>query len=44
MRINVLYTLADTAAEPVPEPITVAGMTFALASLVDLKHRKKLLK
>lgn len=40
---NVLYTLADTATEPlpVPEPMTVAGTALALASLVGLKHRKK---
>ena len=38
---NVSYTLVDTAAEPVPEPITVAGTALALAGLSWLKHKKK---
>ena len=37
----VSYTLVDTAAEPVPEPITVAGTALALAGLSWLKHKKK---
>ncbi|MGL5060953.1 MAG: PEP-CTERM sorting domain-containing protein [Microcoleus sp.] len=37
-----IYTLADTAPEPVPEPMTVAGTALALASFVGLKHRKKM--
>jgi hypothetical protein len=43
---NVLYTLADTATEPlpVPEPMTVAGTALALGSFVGLKHRKKTVK
>jgi hypothetical protein len=36
-----IYTLAGTTAEPVPEPMTVAGTALALASLAGLKHRKK---
>lgn len=38
---NVSYTLVDTAAEPVPEPITMAGTALALAGLSWLKHQKK---
>lgn len=40
--INVSYTLVDTAAEPVPEPITFAGTALALAGLSWLKHKKKM--
>ncbi|MGB3263902.1 MAG: PEP-CTERM sorting domain-containing protein [Microcoleus sp.] len=32
----------DTAAEPVPEPITAAGTALALAGLSWLKHKKKM--
>ena len=38
----VSYTLVDTVAEPVPEPITVAGTALALAGLSWLKHKKKM--
>jgi hypothetical protein len=38
---KVSYTLVDTAAEPVPEPITIAGTALALAGLSWLKHQKK---
>ncbi|MEG3876887.1 PEP-CTERM sorting domain-containing protein [Microcoleus sp. herbarium7] len=38
----VSYTLVDTEAEPVPEPITVAGTALALAGLSWLKHKKKM--
>ncbi len=38
---KVSYTLVDTAAEPVPEPITMAGTALALAGLSWLKHQKK---
>ena len=38
----VSYTLVDTAAEPVPEPVTVAGTALALAGLSWLKHKKKM--
>jgi hypothetical protein len=41
---DAIYTLIDTAAEPVPEPMTVAGTAFALASLAGLKHIKKTAK
>ena len=44
-RINyakVSYTLVDTAAEPVPEPITATGTALALAGLSWLKHKKKM--
>jgi hypothetical protein len=37
---GVYYTLADTAAEPVPEPITVAGTALALAGLSWLKYKQ----
>ncbi len=40
--IPVSYTLVDTAAEPVPEPITFAGTALALAGLSWLKHKKKM--
>ena len=36
------YTLVDTAAEPVPEPITIAGTALALTGLSWLKHKKKM--
>lgn len=39
---EVSYTLVDTAAEPVPEPITFAGTALALAGLSWLKHKKKM--
>ncbi|MCY7385394.1 MAG: PEP-CTERM sorting domain-containing protein [Microcoleus sp. CAN_BIN18] len=38
----VSYTLVDTEAEPVPEPITIAGTALALAGLSWLKHQKKI--
>ena len=38
----VSYTLVDTAAEPVPEPLTAAGTALALAGLSWLKHKKKM--
>ena len=38
----VSYTLVNTEAEPVPEPITVAGTALALAGLSWLKHQKKM--
>ncbi|MBE9096275.1 PEP-CTERM sorting domain-containing protein [Tychonema sp. LEGE 07203] len=38
----VSYTLVDTAAEPVPEPITAAGTALALSGLSWLKHKKKM--
>jgi hypothetical protein len=39
---DISYTLVDTAAEPVPEPITVGGTALALAGLSWLKHKKKI--
>ena len=39
--VAVSYTLVDTVAEQVPEPITVAGTALALAGLSWLKHKKK---
>jgi hypothetical protein len=39
---RVSYTLVDTAAEPVPEPITFAGTALALVGLSWLKHKKKM--
>ncbi|MEG4534100.1 PEP-CTERM sorting domain-containing protein [Microcoleus sp. D2_18a_D3] len=39
---DVSYTLVDTAAEPVPEPLTVGGTALALAGLTWLKHKKKM--
>ncbi|NJK69105.1 MAG: PEP-CTERM sorting domain-containing protein [Microcoleus sp. CSU_2_2] len=39
---EVSYNLIDTAAEPVPEPITFAGTALALAGLSWLKHKKKM--
>ncbi|MEG4864871.1 MULTISPECIES: PEP-CTERM sorting domain-containing protein [Microcoleaceae] len=32
----------DTAAEPVPEPLTVGGTALGLAGLSWLKHKKKM--
>ncbi|MEG3861623.1 hypothetical protein [Microcoleus sp. herbarium12] len=39
---GVSYTLVDTAAEPVPEPIAAAGTALALAGLSWLKYQKKM--
>jgi len=39
---GVVFTLVDTAAEPVPEPIAVGGTALALAGLTWLKHKKKM--
>lgn len=39
--VPITYTLVDTAAEPVPEPITFAGTALAIAGLSWLKHKKK---
>lgn len=39
---EVSYSLVDTAPEPVPEPVTVAGTALALAGLSWLKHQKKM--
>jgi len=36
------YTLVDTEAEPVPEPLTVGTAAVALAGLSWLKHKKKM--
>lgn len=38
---GVSYTLVNTAAEPVPEPIAAAGTALGLAGLSWLKHKKK---
>jgi hypothetical protein len=38
----VSYTLVDTEAEPVPEPLTAGGTALALAGLSWLKHKKKI--
>ena len=38
---EVSYTLVDTEAEPVPEPLTAGGTALALAGLSWLKHKKK---
>jgi hypothetical protein len=38
----VSYTLVDTEAEPVPEPLTAGGTALALAGLSWLKHKKKM--
>ncbi|MBW3586413.1 MAG: PEP-CTERM sorting domain-containing protein [Cyanobacteria bacterium 0813] len=40
--IPVSYTLVDTEAEPVPEPLTAGGTALALAGLSWLKHKKKI--
>ncbi len=37
----VSYTLVDTEAEPVPEPLTAGAAALALAGLSWLKHKKK---
>jgi hypothetical protein len=39
---TMLYELADTAAEPVPEPMTVAGTALALVVFAGFKQRKKM--
>jgi hypothetical protein len=39
---TMLYELADTAAEPVPEPMTVAGTALALVGFAGFKQRKKM--
>ena len=41
-RGKVSYTLVNTEAEPVPEPLTAGGTALALAGLSWLKHRKKM--
>jgi hypothetical protein len=38
----VSYTLVDSEAEPVPEPLTAGGTALALAGLSWLKHKKKM--
>jgi len=38
----VSYTLVNTEAEPVPEPLTAGGTALALAGLTWLKHKKKM--
>jgi hypothetical protein len=38
----VSYTLVNTEAEPVPEPLTAGGTALALAGLSWLKHKKKM--
>jgi hypothetical protein len=38
---EVIYTLVDTAAEPVPEPVTIAGTALAIAGFSWLKSQKK---
>ena len=40
--LPVSYTLVDTEAEPVPEPLTAGGTALALAGLSWLKHKKKM--
>ena len=40
--IPVFYTLVNTEAEPVPEPLTAGGTALALAGLTWLKHKKKM--
>ena len=39
---EVSYTLVNTEAEPVPEPLTAGGTALALAGLSWLKHKKKM--
>ena len=39
---KVSYTLVNTEAEPVPEPLTAGGTALALAGLSWLKHKKKM--
>jgi hypothetical protein len=38
----VSYTLVNTEAEPVPEPLTAGAAALALAGLSWLKHKKKM--
>jgi hypothetical protein len=38
----VSFTLVDTEAEPVPEPLTAGAAALALAGLSWLKHKKKM--
>ena len=40
--VPVSYTLVDTAAEPVPEPLTAGTAAVALAGLSWLKYKKKM--
>ena len=40
--IPVSFTLVNTEAEPVPEPLTAGGTALALAGLSWLKHKKKI--
>jgi len=40
--LPVSYTLVNTEAEPVPEPLTAGGTALALAGLSWLKHKKKM--
>ena len=40
--IPVSFTLVNTEAEPVPEPLTAGGTALALAGLSWLKHKKKM--
>ena len=40
--VRVSYTLVNTEAEPVPEPLTAGGTALALAGLSWLKHKKKM--
>jgi hypothetical protein len=40
--IPVSFTLVNTEAEPVPEPLTSGGTALALAGLSWLKHKKKM--
>ncbi|MBE9119375.1 PEP-CTERM sorting domain-containing protein [Tychonema sp. LEGE 07199] len=39
--LRLLLYVVDTAAEPVPEPLTVGGTALGLAGLSWLKHKKK---
>jgi hypothetical protein len=39
---EVSYSLVNTEAEPVPEPLTAGGTALALAGLSWLKHKKKM--
>jgi hypothetical protein len=40
--IPISYTLVNTEAEPVPEPLTAGGTALALAGLSWLKQKKKM--
>ncbi|GEM_PF-4596132 len=40
--LPLLLYVVNTAAEPVPEPLTVGGTALALAGLSWLKHQKKI--